>query len=395
MKRLLEDVRIVDMSRMLSGPYCSMILGDMGAEIIKVEDPKGGDPMRLMTPQLTGGLSAYFVSINRNKKSFALDLKKPGSREVFERLVKNADVVLDNFRPGVLEKLGADFETLKTYNPHIISCSITGFGDDGPYRDFPAFDIIFQAYAGAMSITGEPGGTPSRLGLPMGDLTGATMAIGSISAALLQRERTGEGRRVSVSLIDGLVSNLCYMAQYYWTDGKVPGRLGSGHQSVVPYQAFKTADIYIVVAIFVDRFWNGFCEALGLSELADDPRFETNAKRSDNRAELIPILEKRFLEKTGEEWLALLKGVNVPCAPINPLDKVLSDPQVLHNKMVVDVEVPGAGTVKTLGNALKCEGVEDAFTAPQTLGESTDVICRELLGYTDDEIHALHEGGVV
>ena len=253
MERLLEGIRIIDLTRMLSGPYATSILADSGAEVIKVETPGGGDPMREMCPRLPNGTSAYFVSINRNKKSLTLNLKSPQALPIFRKLVQVSDGVIDNFRPGVMEKLNLDYLRLKEVNPKIISCSITAFGESGPYRDFPAFDLILQALSGAMSITGEPGRTPVRMGIPMGDLAGALFAAQGVASALFKRERTGKGCRISVSLLDAMVHLLTYVAQYFFVDGKVPGPIGSGHQTVVPYQAFKTRDIHIVVAVFVER----------------------------------------------------------------------------------------------------------------------------------------------
>ena len=261
--KLFAGIRILDLSRMLAGPYGSMLLADMGAEVIKIEDPDGGDPMRAMGPPfLPDGESAYYLAINRNKKSVVIDLTKAGGRDVFLDLVRAADVVWENFRPGVMERLGCDYRSLAPLNPRLVYCAISAYGQEGPYRDWPAFDLALQAMGGAMSLTGEPGGHPMRMGLPIGDLAGGMFGAFAVAGALLRRERTGEGALVDLSLLDCQASLLSYMAQYFWTDGKVPGPMGSGHASVVPYGAYATSDGHMTVAVFNNRFWAGFCRAL-------------------------------------------------------------------------------------------------------------------------------------
>ena len=295
MAGLLAGARILDLSHMLAGPFGSMMLGDLGAEVIKIEPPDG-DPMRKMGPHFLEGESAYYLSANRSKQSIALDLTNARGRAVFYDLVKVSDVVYDNFRPGVAQKLGIDYATLKPINPRIICCSISGFGQTGPYRDRPAFDIAIQGLAGAMSITGTPE-QPARMGIPMGDLAGGMYAAFAIASALYHREKTGEGCCIDLSLLDCLVSLLTYVAQYYFHGGIVPGPQGTEHMSVVPYQTFKTKDGHLVVAAFTEKFWQGLCRALELPELLDDARFVNNDARRAHRAELVPLLARVFLAR--------------------------------------------------------------------------------------------------
>ncbi|MBM4249950.1 MAG: CoA transferase [Euryarchaeota archaeon] len=389
---LLDGVRILDLSQMLSGPYSTLVLGDMGAEVIKIEPPGEGDRTRTMPHHHFGGLSGYFISINRNKKSVTLDLKVPEAREVFYDLVRKSDVVFDNFRPGVLERLQIDYNTLGRIKPDIISVSITAFGEEGPYKDLPAFDLTIQAIGGAMSVTGEPGGAPVRLGLPMGDLAGAVFASNAVAAALYKRERTGEGSRVDVSLLDALVSMHTYVGQYVLQGGEVPGPVGSGHQSVVPYRAFMGGDgEWFVIAVFTEKFWGLFCKMLGIEGLEKDPRFEDNPRRCVNREALFQILEEEFEKRPAAEWLKKLDKAGVPAAPINKLDRTFADPQVLLRKMVVEIEVPGAGKVKTTGNPVKVLGEEERFEAPAQLGQHTDEVLSGLLGYSKERIAQLRE----
>ncbi|HLG71287.1 MAG TPA: CoA transferase [Chloroflexota bacterium] len=394
MSDTLEGVRVLDLTRMLSGPYGSLILADMGAEVIKIEPPGEGDPMREMGPPfLEGHTSAYFLAANRNKKSVTLDLSKPEGKNVFLRLVKHADVVFENFRPGVTQRLGIYYQACKVRNRGIIYCSLSGFGQDGPYRDLPAFDLVLQAMGGGMSITGEPGGAPVRAGVPLGDLAGGMFAATAISAALWRRDRTGEGQYIDVSLLDAQVSMLTYVAQYYLADGRVPGPAGSAHQSVVPYQAFKTQDIWIVVAIFVERHWASFCEALELPELAADRRFATNPDRLHNRAELVQLLTERFQQRSGDEWIARLRAAGVAAGPINTVDRVLSDPQVLHRGMVASVEHPVAGSQRILGNPIK-SGSRDEFQPSPLLGQHTDEVLAAA-GLSPAEIDALRDKKII
>lgn len=377
---LLSGAIVLDLTQMLSGPYASLLLADLGARVIKIEDPRTGDRIRGMGPHFNHGESAYFLAINRNKESVCLDLRQGDNREIFYRLVEKADVVLDNFRPRIIAKLGLEYDTLKARNPKIIQLSLSAFGQDGPYREFPAFDLILQALSGAMSVTGEPGGDPVRLGLPMGDLAGGAFAAAAISAALYRRERTGEGCRIDISLLDSMVSLLTYMAGYYWHSGDVPGPIGSGHQTVVPYQAFKTQTHHIVIAVFVEKFWRALCEVLDIPEIADDSRFNSNVHRLEHKEILIPLLQDRFLTQPAEYWLKKLTAAEVPCAPVNTLEKVLSDPQVLHRGMVAEVDHSKCGRLKVLGNPFIVSGVDRVYRPAPLLGEHTTSVLQELLG---------------
>jgi crotonobetainyl-CoA:carnitine CoA-transferase CaiB-like acyl-CoA transferase len=394
---LLDGVRVLDLSRMLAGPYGSMLLADLGAEVIKVEDPRGGDPMRAMGPPFLGAAreSAYFLSVNRNKKSVALDLEIAEGREVFHDLCRVADVVWENFRPGVMARLGCAPAALRALNPRLVICSISAFGQEGPYRDWPAFDLALQAMGGGMSLTGEAGGAPARMGLPIGDLAGGLFGALAVASALFRRAGTGEGTHVDLSLLDCQVSLLTYVAQYYWADGRVPGRVGSGHASVVPYQAFPTRDGHLVVAVFAEKFWAGFCRAVARPDLAADPRYDSNVKRVERRDELVPALEALFPAHTTAEWLARLQAEGVPAAPINTVDRVVADPQVRSRGMVVDLPHPTLGTLPTLGTPVRVEPGTFRPAPPPALGQHTEPVLRELLGYPAERIQSLRGRGVV
>ena len=387
----LQGLRIIDLSMMLAGPSGSMLMGDLGAEILKVE-PLDGDETRESPPYFYGENSAYFWSINRNKKSIAINLKSPEGRQVLYDLVKKSDVVYDNYRPGVLERLQIDYENLKKYNPKIICCSISTFGYNGPYRDRPGYDLIVQAMSGGMSITGEPGGSPVRAGIPLGDLVGGLLAVHGILAAYIHRQKTGEGQRLEVSLLDGQVYLLTYVAQYYFHSGKIPGPIGSGHQTLVPYQAFKTKDIQIVVVAHQDHHFQRLCKAIGKPEWAEDPRFSTRVKRLENKSILIPMMESHLMTRPGDEWLEAIHKAGVPAGPINTLDRVLSDPQVLAREMVVEIDGPAKDKIKTIGNPLKMEKTPvNTFTRPPRLGEHTRELLTNILGYSPEKIDGLKQ----
>lgn len=367
--RTLAGVRVLDLSRMLAGPYGSMLLADMGAEVIKIEDPDGGDPIRQLGPPWVNGVSAYFLAINRNKRSVTLDLKSDAGREQFLRLVASADVVYENFRAGVADRLGIGPAACRAVKPDIITCAITAFGADGPYRDLPAFDLILQAMGGGMSITGEVGGRPVRAGLPIGDLAGGMFASQAVCAALFHRERTGEGQHIDLSLLDLQVSLLTYVAQYHWADGRVPGPVGSGHQTVVPYDSFDTADgVPVVVAVFTERFWPVLCAVLGLPDLVE--RYPTNAERLADRGGVMALLSARLRERPADDWIAALWAAGVPAGPVNSVDRVLDDPQVRHRGMVASTDRPHpvAGTHPLLGNPIQV-GEEQRYEPAPLLGE--------------------------
>jgi crotonobetainyl-CoA:carnitine CoA-transferase CaiB-like acyl-CoA transferase len=392
----LKGVRIIDLSMMLAGPSGSMLMGDLGAEIIKVE-PLDGDETRVSPPYFYAeNMSAYYWSINRNKKSIVINLKSPEGRQVLYDLVAKSDVVYDNYRPGVLERLQIDYETLKKYNPQIICCSISTYGYTGPYRDRPGYDLIVQAVSGGMSITGEPGGSPVRAGIPVGDLVGGLLGVHGVLAAYIHRQKTGEGQRLEVSLLDGQVYLLTYIAQYYFHSGKVPGPIGAGHQSLVVYQAFKTKDIQIVIVAHQDHHFQRLCKAIGKPEWAEDPRFNTRTKRLENKSQLIPMMEAHLMTRPGDEWLEVIHQAGVPAGPINTLDRVLSDPQVLSRDMIQETDGPGKEKIKILGNPLKFEKTPlNTFTRPPWLGENTVEILSGLLGYSGEKIDGLKQKGAV
>ncbi len=391
----LKGMRVIDLSMMLAGPSGSMLLGDLGAEIIKVEPPKG-DETREGPPYFYGEDSAYFWSINRNKKSLVIDLKNPEGRKVLYDLVGQADVVFDNYRPGVLERLQIDYEHLKQFNPRIICCSISTYGDTGPYRDRPGYDLIVQAMSGGMSITGEPGGAPVRAGVPIGDLMGGMVAVHGVLAAYISREKTGKGQRIEVSLLDTQVYYLTYVAQYYFHSGKIPEPIGSGHQSLVPYQAFKTKDIYIVIVAHQDNHFRLLCQAIGKPEWAEDPRFATRVARLENKSILIPMMESHLQTAPGDEWLEKIHKAGVPAGAINTIDRVLSDPQVLARDMVLEIESADRQKIKILGNPLKMEGTPvTTFARPPLFGEHTREILSGILGYSSEKIEDLRKKGIV
>ena len=390
MSSLLHNVRIIDLSRMLAGPYGSMLLGDLGAEIIKIEEP-AGDFTRTPAQYHMGGIGAYFLAINRNKKSVVLDLTTPQGREVFHDLVKIADVVFDNLRPTVLKRIGADYETLKKVNPKIISCSVSGFGQDGPDRDLPAYDLTIQARGGAMSITGEKNGAPVRMGLPMGDLAGGMFAALAIASALFDREKTGQGHRLDISLLDCQASLLTYMATYHSIGGLIPKPQGASHETLVPYQSFKTKDLYLVVACPTEKFWQSLCRALGREDLISHPHFKDGLQRIIHREELYSLLQEIFITKTVDEWMEALRREDVPSSPVNTLDRAMADAQLLHRGMIVEVDHPLSGSFKAVGNPVKDLGAEEVFHHPPALGEHTEEILRGLLGYDSQRIEKLIE----
>lgn len=395
MRLPLSGVRVLDLSQLLAGPFGTMILGDLGAEVIKVERPEGGDIGRGMPPHFFHGESVYFISINRNKKSMVLDLKEKEGLDIFYRLVKISDLVFDNFRPGIMEKLKLDYETLREINPRIICCSVSGYGQTGPFKDRPAFDLIIQARGGIMSYTGEPGQMPVRMGAPMGDLAGGLYAVHGVLAALYQREKTGLGQRIDISLLDCQISLQIYRALYYLFAGEIAQPVGSGHVSAIPIRAFKTRTCDIVIDANTDKFFQALCIGIGRPELASDPRFLTRTDRLKHKDALYVILEKVFLEKTGEEWLEILEG-KVPVGPINTVDMALKDPQILSRNMVVEVAHRSGEKMKLLGSPIKMSATQNlAFTQPPAHGEHTEWVLTHLLNLSPAEVQRLRERKII
>ena len=396
----LEGVRVLDLSQVLGGPLATRMLGDLGAEIIKIEQPGAGDASRRLGPYFLNGESAYFLAFNRNKKSITLNLQKPEGRALLHRMVPMADVVLDNFRPSVLPKLGIDYETLSKLNPRIISCSLSGFGQEGPYRDRPAFDGVVQAMGGAMSVTGGPGGSPLYMGFPIGDAGGGFVAAMGALAALYTREHTGEGQRVDVSMLDVQVALQGHLGQFYLVSGEVPQPIGAGHPANVPVGAFKTKDgTYVQVHCTTQPFYEKTAKLMaaqveGLGGLPEDRRFATPADRMQHREALEAILRDAFTTKTTEEWSRLFVEWDIPAAPINNIAQALADPQVQSRDMVVDINHPTAGQFKTIGNPIKM-GQEERFEPPPTLGQHTREVLHDLLGCTDAELDAFAADGVI
>ena len=391
----LQGVRILELGQIIAGTYGCQVLSDLGAEVIKVEAPEG-DLGRNPSVAPYRGASGLFLTFNRNKKSVVINLKTDSGREVFYQLVKVSDVVVDNFRSGVLERLKADYPTLSRVNPRIIQCSVTGFGAEGAYKDFPALDIIIQAISGHMAITGEPGRPPARVGVPLADLSGGIFSCKGILAALFARERSGRGARVEISMFDAMLNLLSYMGTMWLTNGELPQPPGSAHDYTVPWQAFSAKDGYIVVATREEPFWRRLCELLEDPGLADDPRFDTNANRVRHKDVLVPRLEDIFRRRTVADWLARLRAAGVPAAPVNHFDRAFAEPPVTEREMIVEYDHPDVGKVRLPGNPIKVSGMKGTISNPAPrLGEHTESILREVLSLSPERIVELRRQGAI
>ncbi|HET7700742.1 MAG TPA: CaiB/BaiF CoA-transferase family protein [Candidatus Limnocylindria bacterium] len=391
----LAGVRVLDLTRALAGPYCTLMLGDHGADVVKVELPRTGDETREWMPPAIGGISAYYLAINRNKRSVTVDLKTPLGKQVLERLVERSDVVVENFSPGVLARLGFADERIRAINARTIVCHISGFGQDGPGRAWPAYDLIVQGMGGIMSLTGEVGGDPVMVGVPQADMVAGMFAAFAITAALHARERTGEGQVIDATMIGGQVALLSRQAARFFADGTVPRPEGNVHASIVPYQTFRAADGYVNVGVANNALFERFCRALELEELLGDARFADNPRRVAHRKEIVPIIERRIRGLAKSEVVRRLREANVPVGPINALDEVFADPVVRHLGLVAEMDHPTAGRVRAPGIPVRMSATPPSVRAhPPLLGEHTDEVLSEL-GYSVAEIADLRREGAI
>lgn len=391
----LSGLRVLDFSRILSGPYASMVLADMGAEVIKIEPLETGDETRNFPP-FNGPLSHYYIALNRNKKSLALNLKSPEGVRIAKDLARQSDIVLENFRPGVMERLGLSHAALAAENEKLIYCAISGFGSDSPLGDMPAFDIVAQALSGVMSMNGEPGAGPSKLGLPMGDMAGSIFAVFGILAAVHQRHVTGKGSVVEVAMLDSLIAMLGYLAQIFFITGQAPKAVGTKHPSIVPYGAFPTRDGHVIVACLTEKFWRNFAACLGHPELADDPRFSLYADRLANRDALEVMIDRRMREEDTDFWLAQLDRYDVPHAPILDVGQALEQAHVAVRGLVETVSHPTLGEMRLVRGPIRFDGLGPApSVAPSLLGQDTSEVLEGQLGMSARQIRELQSNGIV
>ena len=391
----LKGIRVLDLTRILAGPYATMILRDLGAEVIKIEQPGVGDEARDFGP-FKNDFSLYFMSVNRGKKSITLNLKSPRGKELFLELVKGSDILVENFRPGTMEKLGLDYESLKTHHPSLLYAACSGFGQTGPYAMRGAYDMIIQGMGGIISITGEPDRPPVRVGTSIGDITSALFTAIGILSALRHRDQTGEGQLIDVGMLDCQVAILENAMVRYFSTGDIPRPLGRRHPAITPFEVFESADGYVVIAIGNNELWRKFCEHVGHSELIDDDRFNTNALRTENHESLFPILAEIMCRRTTDEWVEALEAIGVPCGPVNTVDKVANDPQVLARDMIAEVEHNTTGTVQIPGIPIKLSETPGQIDAPApNLGEHTSEVLIDLLGLGAEEVNQLKQNGIV
>ena len=402
----LSHIRVLDLSRVLAGPWCTQILADLGADVIKIERPGSGDDTRQWGPpfvSVDGGgneESLYFLATNRGKRSMTLDLSDSRGQKVVHELAAHCDVVVENFKVGALARYGLDYETLKGINPSLVYCSITGFGQTGPYADRAGYDFMIQAMGGLMSVTGEAedvaGTNPQKVGVAIADLVTGLYSANAIQTALIHRERTGQGQYIDMALLDCQVAILANQAMTYLAAGQTPVRMGNAHPNIVPYQVFETQDGHIILAIGNDGQFRRFCELADQPHLAQDPRFVANRGRVKHRAQLIEALALLMKSKNTDDWLNLLEPEGIPCGRINSIDETLNDPQVIHRQMRTQALHSSIGEINLLGSPLKLsETPGEVRRAPPVLGEDTDQVLREVLGYEDSAIRGLHADGVV
>lgn len=392
----LSDVLVLDFSRVLAGPYCTMLLSDLGAEVIKVEQPGRGDGTRDWGPPWIGGESAYFLSVNRNKRSLTLDLASSRGPEIARSLAERADVVVENFTPGTMERFGLGYEELSGDSPGLVYCSITGYGQTGPARDLPGYDSMIQAEGGIMSVTGPADGEPTKVGVAIVDVTAGLFAAHAILAALRHRDRTGEGQRVDVALLDSQLGWLVNVAQNHFATGEPPARYGNAHPNIVPYETFRAADGHVALAVGTDGQFARFCRAVGRPDLSEDERYRTNAGRVEHRDELVPALRELFPERTVAEWVELLAEARVPASPVNDVPTALALPQVRSRGMVREVEHPTAGPIRLVGPVPRLSRTPARIrSAPPTLGADSHGVLEEHLGLSREEIRELEEESVI
>lgn len=391
----LHGVRVLDLSRVLAGPYCTMVLGDLGAEVIKVEPPEG-DETRAWGPPFAAGESAYYLCINRNKRGMVVNLKTDEGHGLLRELALKSDVLIENFRPGTLARYGLDYDMLRSDHPRLVYCSISGFGQTGPLRDRPGYDFMIQAMGGVMSVTGDPEGEPMKVGVAAADLFAGQNAIIAILAALGARERTGEGQYIDIALFDSQLGWLANVASSFLISRDLPKRYGNAHPNIVPYQVFAASDGWFALAVGNDKQFAHLCELVGRPELGSDERFATNAVRVNNREELIALLKSIFSLRSVDEWLSMLEAAGIPCGPINTLDKVFAGPQVAAREMLVTMEHPTIGDLPLVGSPLSFSGTPVEYKLPPPLlGQHTREILREILGYSEEEIESLKANGVI
>ena len=391
----LDGIKVLDLTRVLAGPYATMVLGDLGAEVIKIEQPGAGDESRNFGP-FQNGFSLYFMSVNRGKRSVTLDLKTEQGRAVFMRLVDWADVVVENFRPGTMKKLGLDYESLRESYPALIYAACSGFGQTGPYAAQGAYDMIIQGMGGIISITGEPDGPPVRVGTSISDITAALFTAIGVLSALQHRTRTGMGQLVDVAMLDSLVAVLENAVVRYFATGEVPGPLGARHPAITPFEAFASADGHVIIALGNDTLWAKFCEHVGRPGLITDERFRTNADRTENHGDLFPILSEIMATRTTEDWVRDLGDIGVPCGPINAMDKVVSHPQVQAREMVTQISHALTGSVSVPGVPIKLSETPGSVEVPApSLGEHTDEVLIDVLGMSAEDVAILRREGII
>ena len=393
---VLSGITVLDLTRVMSGPYCTLMLADMGARVIKVEHPRHGDDTRAWGPPFVAGESAYFLSVNRNKDSLTLDFKQPDGRRILDAIIDRADVLVENFKPGTLQRRGLDYASLAERVPRLIYASISGYGHTGPLKGLSGYDAVTQAEGGLMSVTGEAAGPAFRLGVPIADLVSGLFAAQGILLALLERVTSGRGRHVDISMLDSAAALLTYQAAAYLATGDTLPRMGNDHNSIVPYGSFVARDGHLMIAVGNDDLWRQFCEVAGLSDIAADERFATNPRRVGNRETLQPILARVLQTRDRADWIARLRAAGIPCGAVRSVGEMLADPQIQARDMITTVQHPAAGKVRLVACPVKlADSPSRADRPPPTLGEHTDAILTKELGFTEEQVRDLRQRHVV